>query len=109
MSAQGTPEEAASLLASLRYAYRLVEASEWSSAQAAGLYAGTAMDSNDGFMHLSLPSEVLTTARLYYSSHPGPLLVLQVDLHAVPDAKLRADWVAQRGAFFPHIVGGLHS
>ena len=108
MSAAPPAAEAEALLASLRFAYRLVEPAEWAAAQACGLYKGTAMDAKDGFMHLSLPSEVLTTARLYYSAHPSPLLVLQVDLSAVPGAQLRADWVAQRGAFFPHIVGGQH-
>jgi uncharacterized protein (DUF952 family) len=102
------PGAAEELLASLRHAYRLVEPAEWAAAQASGLYTGTALDAKDAFMHLSLPGEVLTTARLYYGAHAGPLLVLQVDLQAVPGARLRADWVAQRSAFFPHIVDGQH-
>jgi len=104
----GSKEEGDALLASLRFAYRLVEESEWADAQGKGFYPGTELDKKDNFMHLSLPSEVLTTARLYYSSHPGPLLVLCVDLSLVPGVQMRADWVDSRKAFFPHIlnIGG---
>ena len=57
-------------------------------------------------MHLSLAGEVLTTARLYYAAHAGPLLVLQVDLRKLVGVQLRCDWVGKLGAFFPHILGG---
>lgn len=105
MSLTGTPAEATALLASLRFAYRLVDEAEWALAQEQGAYKGSALDEKDGFLHLSLPGEVLTTARLYYGAHAGPLLVLKVDLRAVPGAELRADWVEGRKNFFPHIVG----
>lgn len=108
MSLTGTPEEGAALLQGLRYAYRIAEQSEWEASQACGLFKGTQLDEKDGFLHLSLPSEVLTTIGLYFASHPGPLLVLQVDLASIPEAQLRADWVAQRSAFFPHVTGGKH-
>ena len=102
----GSKAEGDALLATLKYAYRLVEESEWATAQSLGFYGGSPLDEKDNFMHLSLPDQVLTTARLYYSTHPGPLLVLCVDLSLVPGAQLRADWVETRKSFFPHITGG---
>ena len=102
----GTVADGAALLARLRYAYRIVEEGEWAAAQAASMYGGSAMDAKDGFMHLSLASEVLTTANLYYAAHAGPLLVLKVSLGKLVGAQLRCDWVGTRGAFFPHILRG---
>ena len=90
----------------LHYAYRIVEEGEWAAAVAEGAYQGSSLDARDGFMHLSLASEVLNTARMYYGAHRGPLLVLKVALGKVPGAQLRCDWVESRRAFFPHIVGG---
>jgi len=102
----GTPEEAAETLANLIYAYRIVEIKEWEAARDSGVYKGSSIDERDAFMHLSLPGEVLNTARIYYGDYPGKLLVLKVDLKAIPGAVLRCDWVESRRAFFPHIIGG---
>ena len=88
-------------------AFRIVEGAEWAAALAAGEYAGSPLDARDGFMHLSCRAAVRETARRYYGSANGPLLLLEVDLahgcFAARGVRLQWDFVASRGEHFPHL------
>ena len=88
-----------------RFAFRIVTAAEHAAFASSGSYPGSALDVRDNYMHLAPLSEVIPTANAYFAGQTD-LHVLQVELSKVPGAVLRHDWVASRGAFFPHILGG---
>ncbi|MFJ8580604.1 DUF952 domain-containing protein [Micromonospora sp. NPDC093277] len=84
--------------------YKILANDEWEQARAAGQFAGTAMDRQDGFVHLSAADQVVETARRVFSGVTG-LTVLAVDPDRLGDA-LR--WEPSRGgALFPHLYAAL--
>ncbi|MEH1101441.1 DUF952 domain-containing protein [Micromonospora sp. CPCC 205561] len=84
--------------------YKLLTTVEWDDARAAGHFAGTAMDVQSGFIHLSGPDQVVETARRVFTGATG-LTLLTVDPARLGDA-LR--WEPSRGgALFPHLYGPL--
>ncbi|MGE5827003.1 MAG: DUF952 domain-containing protein [Micromonosporaceae bacterium] len=89
--------------------YKLLVAAEWDAAQAAGEYAGSAVDRADGFIHLSAADQVVETARRHFAhvtgAHATGLVLLAVDPDRLGPA-LR--WEASRGgALFPHLYAPL--
>ena len=81
------------------HAYRLFTPAEWAAVQSAGAFTGTALDTRDGFIHLSLPTEVKHTCGHYFK---GQALVLaRVSLEGL---RTRNDYVESRRAFFPHVL-----
>ncbi|MBX9614281.1 MAG: DUF952 domain-containing protein [Caulobacteraceae bacterium] len=85
-------------------AYKIIDAAEWREALAEGLYAGSAVDRADGYIHLSTEGQLAETARKHYTGRTD-LMLLTVDLPALGDAVV---WEASRdGALFPHIYGPL--
>ncbi|MEU0154552.1 DUF952 domain-containing protein [Micromonospora fulviviridis] len=84
--------------------YKILATSEWEQAQAAGRFTGTAMDRQDGFIHLSAADQVVETARRVFAGVTG-LTLLAVDETRLGDP-LR--WEASRGgALFPHLYAAL--
>ncbi|WFE39475.1 DUF952 domain-containing protein [Micromonospora sp. WMMD998] len=84
--------------------YKILADDEWRAARAAGSFVGTAMDRQDGFVHLSAPDQVVETARRVFAGVTG-LTLLAVDEARLGDA-LR--WEKSRGgALFPHLYGAL--
>ncbi|MFG1677819.1 DUF952 domain-containing protein [Micromonospora sp. NPDC049282] len=84
--------------------YKILADDEWRQARADGRFAGTAMDREHGFIHLSGPDQVVETARRVYSGVTG-LTLLAVDESRLGDA-LR--WETSRGgALFPHLYAML--
>ena len=81
------------------HAYRLFTTTEWDAVVAAGAFTGTALDTRDGFIHLSLPSEVRSTCAAYFR---GTTLVLA--RVALAGLRTRNDFVASRNAWFPHVL-----
>lgn len=112
MSAAAPAEDSSSApLTSLGHAYRLATAPETAAASAAGAFAGSALDAQDGFIHLSLAADVPGTAARYYAdAQPGGLALLRVDLDAVAAASgldVRFELAPSRaGSLFPHVYGG---
>ncbi|MFI2648395.1 DUF952 domain-containing protein [Micromonospora fulviviridis] len=84
--------------------YKILATSEWEQAQAAGRFTGTAMDRQDGFIHLSAADQVVETARRVFAGVTG-LTLLAVDEARLDDA-LRWE-VSRGGALFPHLYGAL--
>ena len=81
-------------------AYKLVDRAEWTAAREAGIYAGSAVDRADGYIHLSSAEQLQETARRHYTGRTG-LMLVAVDLRVLGD-DLR--WEASRGgALFPHL------
>ena len=53
-------------MATQDYAYRLVSEAELQTIEAVGFFSGSSLDTRDGFIHLSLGSEVIETANRYF-------------------------------------------
>jgi uncharacterized protein (DUF952 family) len=88
----------------LRRIYKLLEASAWRAAQAAGTFEGSAVDLRDGFIHFSDAGQAQETARLHFRNVPD-LMLLAVDADRLGAA---LKWEASRGgALFPHLYGPL--
>ncbi|MFF5177960.1 DUF952 domain-containing protein [Micromonospora sp. NPDC000316] len=84
--------------------YKLLPTIEWDDAQAAGSFTGSAVDRQDGFIHLSAADQVVETARRHFAGATG-LTLLSVDEQPLGDA-LR--WEPSRGGhLFPHVYGPL--
>jgi uncharacterized protein (DUF952 family) len=84
--------------------YKLLPAAEWETAESAGVFTGSAVDVEDGFMHFSTAAQVAETARRHFAGHTR-LTLLAVDPAALGDA-LR--WEPSRGGdLFPHLYADL--
>ena len=49
------------------YIYHIADQNAWEKAQESGFYLGNERDQKDGFIHMSLPSQVKATALKYYA------------------------------------------
>ena len=84
--------------------YKLLPASEWAAAKAAGEFTGSGIDLADGYIHLSAADQAQETARLHFAGRDG-LVLLRIEAEALGDA---LKWEASRGgALFPHLFGRL--
>jgi uncharacterized protein (DUF952 family) len=84
--------------------YKICELSEWQAAESAGVFAGSAVDARDGFIHLSTAAQVTESAAKHFAGVSG-LLLVAVDADLLGDA-LR--WEPARGGqLFPHLYGAL--
>jgi len=84
--------------------YKILPRSEWTTAQAAGRFEGSAVDRADGFIHLSSAEQAQETARRRFAGQPD-LVVLEVEADDLGPA-LR--WEPSRGGdLFPHLYGPL--
>ena len=84
--------------------FKIVTAAEWRAAEAAGVFAGSAVDARDGFIHLSTAAQVRETAARHFSGQ-ADLLLIAVDVAALGPA---LKWEPSRGgALFPHLHGAL--
>lgn len=85
-------------------AFKIISAEDWAAFQAAGHYAGSAVDLADGYIHMSTAAQVAETARKHYAGREG-LMLLTVDLDALGDA---LKWEPSRGGdLFPHLYADL--
>lgn len=81
----------------------------WHAAQQQGTYRGDTLE-RDGFIHASLPQQVLAVAQRFYSQAPDLALLvidparLRAELRYEPGA-LASDDAAQQ---FPHLYGPLN-
>lgn len=84
--------------------YKLLPTREWETAEAAGVFTGSAVDAADGFIHFSTAAQVEDTARRHFAGQAG-LSLLAVATDALGDS-LR--WEPSRGGdLFPHLYGDL--
>ena len=80
--------------------YKILTRAEWSAAEAAGSFLGSAVDLADGFIHFSTGAQAAETARRYFKDLTG-LVVLEVEADDL-GAVLR--WEPSRGGdLFPHL------
>lgn len=80
--------------------YKILPRAEWTTAQAAGAFAGSAVDLADGFIHFSTGRQAAETARRYFRDL-SDIVVLAVEADDL-GAALR--WEPSRGGdLFPHL------
>ena len=84
--------------------FKIVAADEWREAEAAGVFAGAAVDRADGFIHFSTAEQAPETAAKWFAGR-NDLILAAVDAEAL-GADLR--WEPSRGgALFPHLYAAL--
>jgi uncharacterized protein (DUF952 family) len=84
--------------------YKIIGADEWREAEAAGVFAGAAIDRADGFIHFSTAEQAPETAAKWFAGRDD-LTLAAVDAEAL-GGDLR--WEPSRGGvLFPHLYGAL--
>jgi uncharacterized protein (DUF952 family) len=84
--------------------YKILPRGDWDAARAAGRFAGSAVDLEDGYIHFSTAAQAQETARRHFHGQ-ADLVVLQVEADDLGEA-LR--WEPSRGgALFPHLFAPL--
>jgi len=84
--------------------YKICDAPLWREAEAAGEFAGAAVDLADGYIHLSTAGQVAETAARHFAGI-ADLVLIAVDASAL-GAALRYE-PSRGGAMFPHLYGKL--
>jgi len=82
--------------------FKICTGAEWQAAVAASAYAGSDIDRQDGFIHLSARHQVVETAARHFAGKTDLVLV------AVEEAALgpALRWETSRsGNLFPHVYG----
>lgn len=84
--------------------YKIVATEEWIEAEAAGVFAGAAVDRAGGFIHFSTAEQAPGTAAKWFAGRDD-LTLAAIDAEAL-GKDLR--WEPSRGgALFPHLYGAL--
>ena len=84
--------------------YKIVPASLWRKAEAAGLFEGAAIDFEDGYIHFSTAEQVRETAARHFAGQDDLLLVAVEAERLGPSLR----WELSRGgALFPHLYAAL--
>jgi uncharacterized protein (DUF952 family) len=84
--------------------YKILPRSDWTAAERAGRFEGSAVDHEDGYIHFSTATQAGETARRYFAGQVD-LVVLEVEGDDLGDA-LR--WETSRGGdLFPHLYAPL--
>ena len=84
--------------------YKILPRAEWRAAQTAGVYAGSAVDRADGFIHFSTAAQAAETARRHFSGQTD-LVVLELECDDMDSIV----WEPSRGGdLFPHLYGTFH-
>lgn len=87
-----------------RIAYKVLSAAQLDAWRREGVFHGTSADVADGYIHLSLASQLPGTLDKHYRGQDG-LMLIAVDLARLGEA-LRWE-KARGGALFPHVYGDL--
>jgi uncharacterized protein (DUF952 family) len=84
--------------------YKICPENLWREAERAGVFAGSAVDRADGFIHFSAAEQAAETAARHFAGQAG-LLLIAVDAEALREG-LRYE-ASRGGALFPHLYGAL--
>ena len=84
--------------------YKICPAAEWREAEAAGVFGGSGIDIEDGYIHFSTADQVAETAALHFAGIDD-LVLVAVDANRLGDA-LRHE-PARTGTLFPHLYAPL--
>ena len=79
---------------------KLLRAEEWAAFSADGVFAGSADDRRDGYIHISAPDQVAGTAAKWFAGAAG-LMAVTLDADALgPELRWEP---ARGGVLFPHL------
>jgi uncharacterized protein (DUF952 family) len=84
--------------------YKIVPETAWRRAETAGVFSGSPVDIEDGFIHFSTAAQAPETAAKHFKGQTN-LLLVAVDAADLGDA-LRHE-PARGGELFPHLYGPL--
>ena len=87
-----------------KYIYKALTGDQWDAFQADKKFKGSAVDLEDGYIHLSCASELKATLDKWYAAEPKVILV-QVKVDEV-ETHLKYE-VSRGGVEFPHLFAGL--
>lgn len=84
--------------------YKILPRADWANAQAAGLFVGSPVDHEDGFIHFSTGAQAAETAKRHFAGQ-ADLVVLEVEADDLGEDLV---WEPSRGGeLFPHLYAGL--
>lgn len=84
--------------------YKVLPRTEWSLALADGVFRGSQVDLDDGYIHFSTSEQLAETLAKHFSGQPD-LVLLTVGASALGD---QLKWEPSRGGqLFPHLYGTL--
>ena len=84
--------------------YKICSEALWREAERVGVFAGAAIDLEDGYIHFSTAAQAPETAARHFAGQGG-LVLVAIDAGALGDG-LR--WEPSRGGdLFPHLYGAL--
>ena len=84
--------------------YKICSEALWREAERTGVFAGAAIDLEDGYIHFSTAAQAPETAARHFAGQ-GDLVLVAIDAGALGDG-LR--WEPSRGGdLFPHLYGPL--
>jgi len=85
--------------------YKILTHAEWEAARAKGVFGGSAVDLEDGYIHFSTAAQVRETAAKHFAGQRD-LVLLAVDVERLPADRIR--WEPSRGGqLFPHLYAVL--
>jgi uncharacterized protein (DUF952 family) len=76
---------------------------DWQAAQMAGVYTAVSL-TNEGFIHCSLPNQVVRVANALYHGQPN-LILLVIDHFWLDEVPLVYEDCYETGEYFPHVYG----
>ncbi len=85
--------------------YHLLEVVSWQSFSGCDSYSHPSLKT-EGFIHFSRLEEVVRSADLYFKEQ-NELCLLEVDSEKVT-VPIEDEWVSDRNAHFPHVMGELN-
>ena len=86
-----------------QFVYKVITAAEWGIAQTAGVFQGSPVDDESGFIHFSSQGQLAETLAKHFAGQ-ADLVSLKVDTSQLSDMK----WEPSRdGALFPHLYSEL--
>ena len=86
--------------------YKILPRAEWTAAQAAGAFTGSAVDLADGYIHFSTGPQAAETARRHFAGQ-ADLVVLEIEASDLGEALV---WEPSRGGdLFPHLYRELRT
>ncbi|WP_421580693.1 DUF952 domain-containing protein [Shinella sp. M31] len=84
--------------------YKIVPASLWQNAKAAGIFEGAAIDLTDGYIHFSTAPQAKETAARHFAGQTD-LLIIAVDGDALGEKLVFEP--SRGGDLFPHLYAAL--
>ena len=78
--------------------YKICQIQEWTKAKEKGFFAGSKVDTADGFIHFSTREQLVITAKKHFKGQKN-LILIEVNTKTLP-----VKWEQSRGGdLFPHL------